>query len=111
MDNDRLIERLLDQNDRLIDALTRGPVDLLKALNPPAAPLPTSQDPWQADDGPVHMPLDPWGDENVPFVLPGQGGWTEPPAEAARRSAEAAQSPAEPRNPQEMTDGPSAATE
>lgn len=71
MKSDELLERVLDQNDKLIAALAASsPVEVIKALNPPMVPSAPGVpvDPLAEDPEPV-VPDDPWGDESVPLEL------------------------------------------
>lgn len=82
-----LVERLLAQNDRLIDALTASsPVEVIRALNPPPAQqAPQTLEGEWAGDPVKQVPEDPWGDDSVPLEVlrgPIQGwrsGWVAPP--------------------------------
>lgn len=101
-DRDTLIQRLLDQNDRLIAALVASsPLEIVKALNPPPAPLPAARDPWEADT-PHRTVEDPWGDPRVPTEVllsrphPGhEDGWVDPPFVAQEVAADGPSNPAE----------------
>ena len=78
MDDRELIERLLEQNDRLIAALVgSSPVEIVRALNPPAPAQEAPRDPWGADT-PHAVPEDPWGDPRVPSAQ-AINGWTDLP--------------------------------
>ena len=94
--NDRqLLERLLAQNERLIEALVANqPVEVIKAMNPPAAVQAPAREtvPWSGDperDGVA----DPWGDPDVSnetliamgtgWVGPGESSRPEPQAQQA----------------------------
>lgn len=92
-----LVDRLLDQNERLIELLgeaVRGsnPAAVLSALNPPYIQPPSSPapDPYGADSDPRTAYVDPWGDDNIPAeaVIPGMGRWVETPGiEEAKAAA------------------------
>ena len=86
-----LLNRVLDQNERLIELLTRAvcdPVALVKALTPApeafsaAVSVPEQKDPFEGDEGHPEALDDPWGDEKVTTdrLLAGRvhGGWVEP---------------------------------
>jgi len=61
-----LIERLLAQNDRLIDALAANqPVEVIRALNPPPIYPARAGEPW-GDDASKGESGDLWGDSEVP---------------------------------------------
>ena len=84
--NENLVERLLSQNEKLIDSLTQlalksSPAEVLKAINPQPVYMQPATDHWQTDQVAAQQPEDPWGDPKVPdlAVIPGYGGWTEPP--------------------------------
>lgn len=75
-----MVNRLLDQNDRLIEALVRNsPLEIVKALNPPIPPPPVAGDFWRGD-APHGEQLDAWADENISaeVILAGRGGWVTP---------------------------------
>lgn len=83
MDNNELVERLLGQNDKLIEALTAmaSPVEVIKALNPvPPAPQRQLSDPW-VGDATVKESVDPWADDTIPLdlVRQGAGQWVDIP--------------------------------
>lgn len=65
-DDKALIERLLAQNEKLIDALTANqPVEVIRALNPPApAVKERNPDPWSGDVARIHA-VDPWEDPDI----------------------------------------------
>lgn len=83
MDHTDLINRLLDQNEQLIKALTsqsagNSPVEIIKALTPAqivtAAPDPAeNNDPWKDDSTPPErgtLPIgdtDAWADDAMPL--------------------------------------------
>ena len=82
-----LIERLLAQNDRLIEALAgNSPVEVIRALNPPmvAGPVRGVDAEWSGDPVP-DAPADPWGDDSVPLealrgpISSWKSGWVEGP--------------------------------
>jgi len=88
MDLEDMLKRVMDQNDRLIDALTASsPVEILRALNPinPAAPQ-YAVDTFGTDEPPnSRIVEDPWGDPDIPTeqLLHPTSGWTEPPFSSA----------------------------
>jgi hypothetical protein len=83
VNNADLVERLLEQNDRLMAALlANSPVEVIRALNPPASPAGPAlvSEPF-GGDGPGREAGDAWMDERVPTesLIPlTQGGWMDP---------------------------------
>ena len=71
-------DRLLAQNERLLDALVRvvesqSPVEIIRALNPPVGAADRVVVPW-GEDPPRGELVDAWGDPGVPYgVLAGDG--------------------------------------
>lgn len=68
---DQLLEKVLAQNERLLDAVLRmaeaqSPVEIIRALNSVVVPRETPVDPW-GEDPPRGMGADAWGDPDVPF--------------------------------------------
>lgn len=79
-----IFERLLAQNDRLIEALTQSsPVEIVRALNPTPVISPQPADIWSQDTPPRPLPEDPWGDPDIPIdhINPriGTDPWVDPP--------------------------------
>src|SRR5271154_2925476 len=82
MDQGELVEMLVKQNERLIEALVASsPIEVLKALNPPPSPQAAQRDPWAGDPGSPHqqLPEDSWGDPSVPLSKVLEGPWVTPP--------------------------------
>lgn len=84
-----LIDRLMADNarqaaqiDKLIDALMANqPVEVIRAMNPPAPPASQLVIPWADDAGPEDPPPDPWSDPNVTneqLITSAGIGWVNP---------------------------------
>lgn len=109
-----LFTRILDQNDRLINALISStattaaasdPVAIIKALNGDGRPITPSTlpaaytDPWEDDAPPTPEHIDPWADPSVPLdaVHVASGGWVDIPGiEEAKEREKAAREAHEP---------------
>ena len=97
MESDEVLKRILDQNDKLIEALTKtSPVEVIRALNPIPSTNPPSYtlDTFSTDPSRL-TPEDPWGDPRIPdtALIPAGPHWTTPTTEEHDETPEAEREP------------------